>query len=79
MLLSNLQVLVCAYENGWQPDFFQKIGLGEFVENNFKQLGAQGGNVLTAGLPVGKGLSKKAAEELGLLEGTPIGSGVIDA
>ena len=66
-------------KNGWQPDFFQKIGLGEFVENNFKQLGAQGGNVLTAGLPVGKGLSKKAAEELGLLEGTPVGSGVIDA
>ncbi|KIJ36035.1 hypothetical protein M422DRAFT_61221 [Sphaerobolus stellatus SS14] len=28
------------------------------------------------GLPVGRGLSKKAAEDLGLLEGTPIGSGI---
>ncbi len=33
----------------------------------------------TAGLPVGKGLSKKAAAELGLIEGTPVGSAVIDA
>ena len=65
-------------ENSWQPEFFQKIGLGEFVENNFKQLGAQGGIVLMEGLPVGKGVSKKAAEELGLLEGTPVSSGVIN-
>ncbi|TFK85067.1 Pentulose kinase [Polyporus arcularius HHB13444] len=70
----------CSYvptKNGWQPDFFQKIGLGEFVENNFAQLGQE--EVLTAGMPVGNGLSKQAAEETGLLEGTPVGSGVIDA
>ncbi|GJJ07740.1 hypothetical protein Clacol_001945 [Clathrus columnatus] len=35
--------------------------------------------LLTAGLPVGQGLTAKAAKELGLLEGTPVGSGVIDA
>ncbi|KAI0775486.1 hypothetical protein BC629DRAFT_1527669 [Irpex lacteus] len=64
---------------GWQPDFFQKIGLGDFVENNYKQLGGVGGQIATAGLPVGGGLSKQAAEELGLLEGTPVGSAVIDA
>ena len=64
-------------KGGWQPEFFQKIGLGEFVENNFAQLGQE--EVLTAGMPVGNGLSKKAAEEMGLLEGTPVGSGVIDA
>lgn len=34
---------------------------------------------MTAGQPVGKGISAQAAEELGLLEGTPVGSGVIDA
>ncbi|KAH9894101.1 Pentulose kinase [Cubamyces lactineus] len=70
----------CSYvpiKGGWQPEFFQKIGLGEFVENNFEQLGRE--EVLTAGMPVGNGLSKKAAEEMGLLEGTPVGSGVIDA
>ena len=42
-------------------------------------MGAARGKVLTAGLPVGNGLSKKAAEELGLVEGTPVGSGLIDA
>lgn len=65
---------------GWQSDFFEKIGLSDIVDGgNYKQMGAAGGEVLTAGLPVGKGLSKKAAEELGLVEGTPVGSGLIDA
>ncbi|KAJ8085994.1 hypothetical protein PM082_004813 [Marasmius tenuissimus] len=64
---------------GWQPDFFEKIGLKELVERDYKQLGAANLDVLTAGMPVGNGLSKKAAEEFGLVEGTPVGSGVIDA
>jgi ribulose kinase len=34
---------------------------------------------LTAGQPVGNGLTKQAAEDLGLVEGTPVGSAVIDA
>lgn len=63
---------------GWQADFFKKIGLEEFAQNNYKQLGGAD-KVLTAGVPIGNGLSKKAAAELGLLEGTPVGSGVIDA
>ena len=71
----------CSYvpNSGWQPEFFKKIGLEEFVHNDFKQLGAAHGQVATAGLPVGDGLSKQAAEELGLLPGTPVGSAVIDA
>ena len=66
-------------KGGWQPEFFQKIGLGDFVNNNYKQLGGVNGQIATAGLPLGKGLSKRAAEELGLIEGTPVGSAVIDA
>ena len=66
-------------DKGWQAEFFNAIGLPEIPQNGFKQLGAVSGDLLTAGVPVGKGLSKKAAEELGLLEGTPVGSGVIDA
>ncbi|KAI0092507.1 Pentulose kinase [Irpex rosettiformis] len=71
----------CSYvpNKGWQPDFFQKIGLADFVENSYKQLGGVGGQIATAGLPVGNGLSQQAAEELGLIEGTPVGSAVIDA
>jgi ribulose kinase len=42
-------------------------------------LGQQDNLVLTAGMPVGKGLTKSAAEMLGLVEGTPVGSAVIDA
>ena len=37
------------------------------------------GLVLTAGLPIGTGLSKQGAKDLGLLEGMPAGSAVIDA
>lgn len=66
-------------KSGWQADFFEKIGLEELVKTNYKQLGAANGEVLTAGKPVGNGLSQQAAEELGLVEGTPVGSAVIDA
>ncbi|KAI3604828.1 ribitol kinase [Moniliophthora roreri] len=65
-------------ERGWIDEYFEKIGLEEFPRNGYKQMGAANGNVLTAGMPVGRGLSKKAADELGLLGGTPVGSGVID-
>ncbi len=67
---------------GWQPDFFDKIGLGELVQDDFKQLGGipgRNGMVLTAGQPIGEGLSEQAAKETGLLPGTPVGSGLIDA
>ncbi|THH11285.1 hypothetical protein EW145_g762 [Phellinidium pouzarii] len=73
---------------GWQDSFFEQIGLGEFVKNDYVQLGpVENGlkrdkkktHTLTAGLPVGKGLCERAAKELGLLNGTPVGSAVIDA
>jgi len=72
----------CSYvpNKGWQTDFFEAIGLDDLVDGRrYGQMGAARGEVLTAGLPVGNGLSKKAAEELGLVEGTPVGSGLIDA
>ncbi|KAI5122182.1 hypothetical protein M0805_007079 [Coniferiporia weirii] len=73
---------------GWQDSFFEQIGLEDFVKNNYAQLGPikeglekgdRRTNTLTAGLPVEEGLSEKAAKELGLLKGTPVGSAVIDA
>ncbi|GAA5841885.1 hypothetical protein JCM11251_005411 [Rhodosporidiobolus azoricus] len=67
---------------GWNDEFFSQIGLEEFVKNDFLQVGGlpgKNGLILTAGQPVGAGLSKKAAAELGLLEGTAVGSAVIDA
>ena len=74
--------------SGWQDDFFNRIGLGEFVDNAYTQFGplkerhanrTYSVDVLTAGLPVGSGLSEQSANELGLLPGTPVGSAVIDA
>lgn len=73
---------VAGSELGWQPDFFKTIGLGDMVDNGFEQLGGipgRGGVVLTAGQPIGDGLSQQAADELGLNVGTAVGSGLIDA
>ncbi|KAK6543311.1 hypothetical protein TWF694_000065 [Orbilia ellipsospora] len=66
---------------GWQEDFLNRVGLPELVEDGFKRMGGihgETGTILSAGELVG-GLCKEAAEQLGLLEGTKIGSGVIDA
>mmetsp|Transcript_3155 Transcript_3155/g.4559 ORF Transcript_3155/g.4559 Transcript_3155/m.4559 type:complete len:544 (+) Transcript_3155:478-2109(+) len=60
---------------GWSADFFEQIGLKELVDEDFERIG----NVVKdIGEPIG-GLSKQAAKELGLLEGTVVGVGLIDA
>ena len=75
---NNVSRSSCSYlPPGRHDEFFHQIGLDEIVENQYSQIGAD--EPLIAGLPVGEGLSKKAAEELGLVEGTPVGSAIIDA
>lgn len=61
-----------------RAEFFGKIGLEELIMTDYRPLGADK-KLLTAGKPVGNGLSKQAAEELGLVEGTPVGSAILDA
>jgi FGGY-family pentulose kinase len=56
---------------GWPTGFYEEIGLGDV----FEKLPSE---VLNLGVPVG-GLSKQAAEELGLKAGTPVAQGVADA
>ncbi|WFD24352.1 hypothetical protein MEQU1_003051 [Malassezia equina] len=66
---------------GWQPDFLEQIGLG-CLAPDFEQLGGVPGRhglVLTAGMPVGAGLSDTAARDLGLRPHTPVASALIDA
>lgn len=61
---------------GWQADFFEAIGLQELTENNFARIGQ---TIEAMGTPIGSGLNAKAAQDLGLCEGTPVGVSIIDA
>ena len=71
----------CSYVAGvgWDAGFFEKIGLGEFVSSGYIQIGAGSGALSVAGESIGEGLTRAAAEELGLVQGTAVGSGVVDA
>ncbi|XP_048514094.1 FGGY carbohydrate kinase domain-containing protein isoform X2 [Athalia rosae] len=61
---------------GWSEKFFNKIGLSDLSEDNWRKIGSQ---VKTPGDPVGSGLSEKAALEMGLQKGTPVATSIIDA
>ncbi|XP_024363138.1 uncharacterized protein [Physcomitrium patens] len=62
--------------SGWDDLFWQEIGLGDLVESGYSTIGR---NVAFPGHPLGLGLSHLAAQELGLKEGTPVATSLIDA
>jgi len=61
---------------GWSEDYFRQIGLSDLMEQKWKKIGSV---VKEPGSPCGSGLSKQAAQELGLQCGTPVGTSIIDA
>ena len=61
---------------GWDDSYFQLIGLGDLVEEGYARIGNK---VRAMGEPVGDGLTKQAAIDLGLNPGTPVGVSIIDA
>ncbi|MBK1877649.1 FGGY-family carbohydrate kinase [Pelagicoccus mobilis] len=61
---------------GWSPDFFRAIGLEDLIEGGYEKIGS---DIRPMGEAIGSGLSATAAQELGLLEGTPVGVSIIDA
>jgi len=63
------------HENGWDGDYFSKIGLGELAEEGFTRIGK---SVRPMGEPAG-GLTAAAAAELGLVAGTAVAVSIIDA
>ena len=58
-------------EGGWPVDFYETIGLGDLIEKFPEEILDLGDKVA--------GLSEEAAEELGLVPGTIVGQGGVDA
>ncbi len=63
-------------ERAWDPGYFRSIGLEDLADEGFRRIGTQ---ILPMGEPVGSGLSREAAAELGLEPGVPVGTSAIDA
>jgi len=59
----------------WDESYFKQIGLGDLADSGFTRIGKI---VRPMGEKIG-GLTPKAAEELGLAAGTPVGVSIIDA
>lgn len=64
------------HEDRWDESYFQEIGLGILADEGFERIGQ---DVVEPGTALGTGLTPEAAAELGLLAGTPVGAGLIDA
>src|SRR5467141_3583613 len=65
-----------AHERRWSERYFERIGLGDLASDNHAKIGNE---IVAPGTPLGAGLSKSAAQDFGLLEGTPVGASLIDA
>lgn len=64
------------HDRGWDASYFNTIGLGELAKDDFFRIGSQ---VVDPGTALGDGLNAQAASDLGLIAGTPVGAGLIDA
>ncbi len=60
----------------WEDSYFQVVGLDDLADEGYSRIGRR---VRPMGEPVGKGLTEKAAQELGLRPGTAVGVAIIDA
>lgn len=65
-----------AHEKRWDGQYFRAIGLGEFADEDFKRIGT---DIVDPGTPLANGLTEQAAADLGLMPGTSVGAGLIDA
>jgi len=65
-----------AHEQRWDAGYFRTIGLGTLADENFARIGQR---VVAPGTALGAGLTASAAADLGLVEGTPVAAGIIDA
>jgi D-ribulokinase len=65
-----------AHERRWSAPYFKRIGLEDFVAEDYARIGTE---IVAPGTPLGTGLSPSAAQDLGLAAGTPVGASLIDA
>jgi D-ribulokinase len=65
-----------AHEQRWSSSYFERIGLGDLASDEYARIGKE---IVAPGMPLGAGLTKSAARDFGLLEGTPVGASLIDA
>lgn len=73
--------LVCkwtylAHQDGWDASYFKQIGMDDLLERDAAKIGSE---VKSMGEPLGRGLTQRAASELGLLPGTAVSASIIDA
>ncbi|WFU38330.1 FGGY-family carbohydrate kinase [Bradyrhizobium sp. CB82] len=61
---------------GWSAPFFRRIGLSDFVGENYARIGTE---IVAPGTRLDSGLTRAAAADLGLSVGTPVGASLIDA
>src|SRR5581483_8259786 len=65
-----------AHEKRWSAAYFQRVGLREFVAEDYRRIGTE---IVAPGTPLGAGLTDQAARDLGLNPGTLVGASLIDA
>ena len=65
-----------AHEQRWDEGYFRKVGLGALADEGFERIGT---DIVPGGTALGTGLGARAAADLGLLAGTPVAAGLIDA
>jgi D-ribulokinase len=65
-----------AHERRWSRPYFEHIGLAELRDDDGARIGRE---IVDPGTAIAGGLSADAARAFGLLPGTPVGAGLIDA
>ncbi|TWT05795.1 FGGY-family carbohydrate kinase [Reyranella sp. CPCC 100927] len=65
-----------AHEQRWDDGYFRAVGLGMLADEGFRRIGTE---IVPGGTPLGRGLTARAANALGLAPGTPVAAGLIDA
>lgn len=64
------------HEQRWDKSYFKLIGLEDVLEHDAAKIGS---DVKIMGEPLGRGLTRRAAGEMGLIAGTAVSVSIIDA